>query len=310
MDSTKTSSLRTNRWFKLVWIIPLALLAMAAVVLVAQWLRGLPAMQSFLADYPGETPLPDGAPVGFPAWLGWQHFLNTLLIVLIIRSGWQVRTTQRPAAYWTRNNKGLIRTKGAPKKISLDLWFHQSLDVIWVLNGLVFYVLLFATGQWMRLIPTSWDVFPNAFSAALQYASLNWPHENGWVNYNSLQLLAYFVTVFIAAPLAVITGLRMSGAWPANATRLNKAYPIEVARAIHFPVMIYFVLFIIVHVVLVLTTGALRNLNHMYAMSNDDASWLGFWMFFASLVVIILAWFAARPLFLRPIAALTGSVTR
>jgi thiosulfate reductase cytochrome b subunit len=171
-------------------------------------------------------------------------------------------------------------------------------------------VLLFATGQWMRLIPTSWDVFPNAFSAALQYASLNWPHENGWVNYNSLQLLAYFATVFIAAPLAVITGLRMSGASPAKATRLNKAYPIEVARAIHFPVMIYFVLFIIVHVVLVLTTGALRNLNHMYAMSNDEASWLGFWMFFASLVVIILAWFAARPLFLRPVAALTGSVTR
>ena len=310
MNSTKASSIRSNRWFKLVWIIPLALLVMAAVVLAAQWLRALPAMQSYLADYPGETPLPDGAPVGFPAWLGWQHFLNTLLIVLIIKSGWQVRPTQRPAAYWTRNNRGLIRTKGAPKKISLDLWFHQSLDVIWVLNGLVFYVLLFATGQWMRLIPTSWDVFPNAFSAALQYASLNWPNENGWVNYNSLQLLAYFTTVFIAAPLAVITGLRMSGAWPAKATRLNKAYPIEVARAIHFPVMIYFVLFIIVHVALVFTTGVLRNLNRMYAMTDDETSWFGFWMFFASLVVIILAWFAARPLFLRPVAALSGAVTR
>jgi hypothetical protein len=102
----------------------------------------------------------------------------------------------------------------------------------------------------------------------------------------------------------------MSGAWPAKAAHLNKAYPIELARAIHFPVMIYFVLFIIVHVTLVLATGALRNLNHMYSMTDDTASWAGFWIFAASLVVIIAAWFAARPLFLRPIAALTGSVTR
>jgi thiosulfate reductase cytochrome b subunit len=305
-----STSLKSKRWFPLVWIIPAALLAMLAAVLLAQWLRGLPEMQSFLTDYPGESELAEGAPVGFPAWLGWQHFLNGLLILLIIKSGWQVRTTQRPPAYWTRNNKGLIRTKGTPKKISLDLWFHLSLDALWVLNGLIFYVLLFATGQWMRLVPTNWDVFPNALSAALQYVSLNWPTENGWVNYNSLQLLTYFLTVFVAAPLAVITGIRMSGAWPAKATRLNKAYPIEVARAIHFPVMLYFVLFIIVHVTLVLATGALRNLNHMYAMTDDAGSWAGFWIFAASLVVMILAWFAARPLFLRPVAALTGSVTR
>ncbi|MHA6694039.1 cytochrome b/b6 domain-containing protein [Homoserinimonas sp. A520] len=305
-----STSLRSKRWFPLVWIIPTALVLLVVAVLFAQWLRGLPEVQSFMTDYPGESHLPDGAPVGFPAWLGWQHFLNVLLIVLIIKSGWQVRTTQRPPAYWTRNNKGLIRTKGAPKKISLDLWFHQSLDVLWVLNGLIFYILLFATGQWMRLVPVSWDVFPNALSATLQYVSLSWPVEDGWVNYNSLQLLTYFATVFIAAPLAIVTGIRMSGAWPAKATRLNKAYPIEVARAIHFPVMLYFVLFIIVHVTLVLATGALRNLNHMYAMSSDEGSWAGFWIFAASLVVIVVAWFAARPLFLRPVASLMGSVTR
>ena len=199
--------------------------------------------------------------------------------------------------------------KGAPKKVSIDLWLHQSLDVLWILNGLIFYVLIFVTGQWMRLVPTSWDVFPNAISAALQYVSLDWPHENGWVNYNGLQLLTYFVTVFIAAPLAIITGLRMSGAWPKDATRLNKAYPIELARAIHFPTMLYFVLFIIVHVTLVLTTGALRNLNHMYAV-RDEVSWTGFWFFAASIVVMALAWVAYRPLVLRPIASLMGKVSK
>jgi thiosulfate reductase cytochrome b subunit len=290
-------------------VVGAAVVALLVLVLVAQWLRTLPSMQSFLADYPGHTELPAGAPTGLPAWLGWQHFLNAFFILLIIRSGWQVRTTTRPKANWTRNNKGLIRTKNPPSKISLDLWFHLTMDALWILNGIVFMVLLLATRQWLRIVPTSWDIIPNALSAALQYASLSWPTENGWLNYNALQVLAYFTTVFIAAPLALVTGLRMSGAWPRNATKLNKAYPIELARAIHFPVMLYFVFFIIVHVALVLATGALRNLNHMYA-SRDDGSWVGFWIFAASLAVMIAAWFLARPLFLRPIASLTGKVSR
>jgi thiosulfate reductase cytochrome b subunit len=262
-----------------------------------------------MSEYPGESALPTGTPVGFPAWLAWQHFLNSFFILLIIRTGWQIRSGARPAAHWTRNNKGLLRTKNPPSKISLTLWLHLSLDALWVLNGIIFYILIFTTGQWLRLVPQSWDVFPNALSAGLQYASLNWPTENGWTNYNSLQLLTYFATVFIAAPLAIITGLRMSGAWPKNATRTNKAYPVELARAIHFPVMLYFVAFVIVHVTLVLATGFLRNLNHMYGGSDDD-NWVGFWIFAASLIVMAAAWIAARPLFLRPIAALTGSVTR
>lgn len=299
----------TSKWRALIWALPTALVVLLVVVLGAQWLRALPDVASFLSDYPGESAVPAGAPVGFPAWLGWQHFLNAFFLLLIIRTGWIVRSGRKPAAFWTRNNKGLIRTKNAPSRISLDLWLHLSLDALWVLNGIVFYVLIFSTGQWLRLVPTSWDVFPNALSAALQYASMNWPTENGWVNYNSLQVLAYFTIVFLAAPLAIITGLRMSGAWPKDATRLNRAYPIEIARAVHLPVMFFFVAFIIVHVTLVLATGALRNLNHMYAMQDGD-SWLGFWIFAASVVVMIVAWIAARPLLLRPVAQLTGTLSR
>jgi thiosulfate reductase cytochrome b subunit len=241
--------------------------------------------------------------------LNFQHFLNAFFIILIARTGWLVRTTQRPAAYWTRNNRGLIRTKGEPKKISLDLWLHQSLDVLWVTNGLIFVVLLFITGQWMRIVPTSWDVFPNAVSSAIQYASLNWPLENGWTNYNSLQVLAYFTIVFIAAPLAIITGLRMSNLWPGPSARISKIYPLPLARAVHLPVMIFFVLFIIVHVTLVLTTGALKNLNHMFAANNGD-SWLGFGIFALLIALIVAAWILAKPAFLQPLASLGGKVTR
>lgn len=300
---------RASRWFALVWVIPALLVLAVAGVLAAQWARTQPWMIDFLTTYPGHSELPAGTPEGFPVWLNWAHFFNAFLIILIIKSGWQVRTVKRPAAFWTRSENILFRTYGAKKKISIDQWLHLTLDFFWVLNGLIFVVLLFVTGHWARIVPVSWDVFPNALSAGIQYLSLNWPLENGWVNYNGLQLLMYFITVFIAAPLAIISGLRMSPAWPQTWNRFNNVYKIEYARAIHFPVMLYFVLFIIVHVTLVFATGALRNLNHMYA-SNDGDGWLGFWIFAASIVVTAVAWVLARPMFLRPVAQLTGNVTR
>lgn len=281
-----------------------ALIVLAAlVVLIARWLVTLEPVRDFIATYPGESHLPEGSPVGIPTWLAWQHFFNAFFLVLIVKTGWQVRTQKRPPASWTP------RWSTGGRKISLTLWLHQSLDLLWVTNGVLFVILLIVSGHWVRIVPTSWDVIPHAISAALQYASLNWPTENGWVNYNSLQLLAYFTTVFIAAPLAIVTGIRMSQLWPAKATTLSRIYPIEVARAVHLPVMFYFVAFTIVHVALVLSTGALRNLNHMYG-GQDAVNWVGFIIFVVSLLVIVGAWFAARPLIVAPIASLFGKVAR
>ncbi|WP_104137062.1 cytochrome b/b6 domain-containing protein [Cryobacterium sp. Y62] len=303
------AAFRGSAWFKLVWIVPVAILLVLVIVVGAQLFRATESGLNFLTTYPGEAHLPEWAPVGFPAWLAWQHGINALLMVFVIKSGWQIRTTQRPALYFTRNNKGIVRTKRAPKKISINLWLHIATDTLWVLNGIVFYVLIFVTAQWTRIVPISWDVMPNAISAGIQYASLNWPTEDGWVNYNSLQLLTYFAIVFIVAPLSIITGLRMSPSWPSNTTRLNKAFPIEAARAMHFPLMLAFTGFIVLHIALVLATGALRNLNHMYA-ANDATNWLGFWIFVASVVVMAGAWLALRPMTLRVIASTMGNVTR
>ncbi|KUM30968.1 hypothetical protein AQ436_15660 [Arthrobacter sp. EpRS66] len=276
-----------------------------AVVLVARGIASIDSVEAFIQRYPGEYHLPESAPVGVPAWLAWNHFFNFFLMVLIIRSGLLVRHQKKPPAYWS--------SKRSPK-VSINLWLHQSLDLLWIINGLVFIIVLFASGHWMRIVPTSWEVFPNAISAALQYLTLDWPTENGWVNYNSLQQLAYFITVFIAAPLAVITGFRLSAFWPKNPA-LAKNYPIELARAVHFPTMIYFVLFIVVHVILVFSTGALRNLNHMYAAqgSTDPTkyadNWTGLLFFALSLMVIAGAWFACRPMVLSSIAGLFGKVS-
>jgi thiosulfate reductase cytochrome b subunit len=262
-----------------------------------------------MPTYPGQSALPAGTAVGFPAWLAWQHFLSAFFLLFMIRTGWQVRTTKRPAAYWTRNNNGVLRTRNAPARISLTLWFHLSVDILWILNGILFYVLLFSTGQWARIIPVHWNIFPNAVSVGIQYASLHWPMDDGWDNYNALQVLSYFAVVFLAAPLAIVTGVRMAPGLAVRLQKLDRIYPVAVARRIHFPTMIFFVAFIVVHVTLVLATGALRNLNHMYAL-RDDQSWVGFGIFAGSVVLMALAWFAFRPSILAAAAGLTGSVRR
>lgn len=280
-----------------------ALIVAAGAVIGVRIVLDLPAVADFVETFPGEYELPPGTEPGFPAFVRWQHFFSAFLMLLIIRSGWQIRTEKRPRAFWKPR-----WAKGGRGKVSLTIWFHQTLDVLWIANGVVFVVLLFVSGHWVRIVPTSWEVIPNAISAALQYVSLDWPTHDGWVNYNSLQQLMYFITVFVAAPLAIVTGIRMSAIWPKDTHRLNKRYPIEWARAVHFPVMLYFLMFIVVHVTLVLATGALRNLNHI-SVGTHEESWVGVILLAGAVVVMTAALLLARPLVLAPIARLSGAVS-
>lgn len=295
-----------NRRQRVLWLTAGALVLLAGVVLAARGIRSLPDVQSFLNEYPGATVLPASAPVGIPAWLAWQHGLNAFFVFFIVRTGWQIRRGGRAVDYWQRSNSSLFRTDRPPTRIALTAWLHLAFDALWVLNGVLFYVLLFATGQWLRLVPVTWSIVPNALSAALQYASMDWPLTDGWVNYNALQTISYFLVVFVAAPLALLTGLRMSPTWTSR--RLGALFPLRAAHTLHVTVMFFFVAFIFIHVTLVFTTGALSNLNHMYA-AQDGKAWLGFAIFSGALIFTVVVWAIAGPRTVRSIAALTGTVT-
>ena len=288
-------------------VVVLALLA----VLAARWLRSLDPVADFIATYDGHPVLPEGTPEGMPWWMGWQHFLNMFLMVLIIRTGLQIRHETRPPANFTPTKDGLFSARGnTPKKFSLTIWTHQALDALWLLNGLIFVVLLIVTGHWARIVPTDPHVFQHALSAGIQYLSLDWPTENGWVHYNALQMLSYALVVFVAAPLAALTGWRMSSWFPTEAKGLNKAFPMEVARKVHFPVMVFFVAFIVVHVFLVAFTGLLTNLNHMYTSRGGATDAWGLVVFLVSVAVTAAAWFFLKPAFTAPVASRFGTVGR
>jgi thiosulfate reductase cytochrome b subunit len=293
---------------RLAWAVPLTIVVLALGVIAARWLRELPVVAEFMAQYPGGTIPPDGAPVGIPAWLAWQHFLSAFLLVMLVRTGMLLRSGERPPAFWTRDNTRFPRTRRAPRRLGIPLWLHLVVDVLWIACGVSYVVLLFATGQWVRIVPTDWSVVPNAISALLQYASLDWPVEKAWVSYNAIQQLSYFVVVFVAAPLAILTGLRLSPVWPLDGPWVL-AFPERFAKALHYPIMLFFLAFTFVHVLLVLTTGALRNLNAMYAARDSD-DWVGFVIFVLSVVVMIGGWMLAKPLVLVPLAARFGRVQR
>jgi methionine sulfoxide reductase catalytic subunit len=310
----------------LLWLLPVGFMVVISLIAVAKGLRGDGFMQRFIQRYPGtDVASPPAGTVGFPVWVDLQHFFNLFFMICIIRAGVQI-LSDHPRLYWTRHSTpgrdwfriqrsvpddplwtakqdsislpGQVGLPGLRHSIGLARWWHLSVDVLWLLNGVVFYVLLFATGRWQRLIPLSWNVFPNALSTLVQYLSLNWPADHGWVAYNGLQLIAYFVTVFIAAPLALITGLGMSPALSTRFKPVSRVFSIQTARSLHFLVLVWFLIFIVLHVTFVFTTGLLVNLNHIYAGRTDD-SWIGFGGFAASMVVAVTAWVAATPFTIR-----------
>lgn len=204
---------------------------------------------------------------------------------------------------WTAKQDSLtlprhVGLPGIRHSIGLARWWHLGVDTLWLANGLIFYALLFATSEWRRIVPTSWQVFPDAVSVLLQYLSLRWPADDSWVAYNGLQMLAYLITVFIAAPLALVTGLGMSPALSTRFHGISKRLSIQTARSLHFLVLCWFLVFIFVHVTLVFATGMLRNLNHIYT-GTDASDWVGFVIFAGSMTLFAIAWVTATPLTLR-----------
>jgi hypothetical protein len=82
-----------DRWFNLLWLIPIGFATGLLLVAVAQALRDTTTVSSFIERHPGADITPRTATdAGLPAWVGVQHFLNLLLMIFILRSGLQILT--------------------------------------------------------------------------------------------------------------------------------------------------------------------------------------------------------------------------
>jgi methionine sulfoxide reductase catalytic subunit len=290
---------------------PFVFLLIAAYV---QWIiLGLPVLSSLPIVDPREM----AAPFGFPAWLRVNHYINFLFLVLLVRSGLQI-LADHPRLYWnvhctpgtewlrltpievprdriwtakddSRYLSPWIGLPGYRHTIGMARHWHFLSVLFWVGNGLVFVVLLFATRQWQRLVPTSWHILPDAWAVFVHYATFHLPPEpNGFYHYNALQQLAYFGVVFVLAPLAMLTGPAMSPAFTARFTWYPKLPGNrQIGRSLHFLIMGAFLAFVCMHVTMVVLTGFVRNMNHI-VMGTDDTNPVGLYLGLLGIGVVIL----------------------
>jgi sulfoxide reductase catalytic subunit YedY len=238
---------------------------------------------------------------GFPFWVAFCHWINFFFLTILISSGLSI-LFDHPRLYFNKGCKpGSEWLKFTPIVVPKDrLWtakddaryispliglpgFRHTVGIargwhfihvpFFILNGCVFVGMLFIGNQWERIVPTSWQILPDAWSVFVHYATLHMPIEpNGFYAYNALQKISYFGVVFILAPLAILTGLCMSPAIENRFHRLSKLFGNrQGARSVHFLVMFGYVGFIIIHVSMVVASGLVRNMNHI-TVGTDNPS--------------------------------------
>lgn len=292
-------------------------------LIAAAWLQylliGLPVNPS-LGSY-STTP---EYPKGFPMWINLSHWVNFFFLVLIIRSGLSI-LVDHPRLYWNngcdpetnwirftplkkpkdkswtakedaRYISPVAALPGYRHTIGIARSWHFLTVPFFVLNGVVFIILLFCTNQWQRLVPVSWKIIPDSWNVFVHYATFNMPPEpNGFYHYNALQQISYFGVIFILAPLAMLTGMAMS---PAIENRFHWFPRLfgnrQSARSIHFLVMIAYVIFIIIHVALIAATALVRNMNHIVMGTDSTGSLSGLYIGIGIIGVTVVFCFLAH----------------
>ncbi|MDQ6482027.1 molybdopterin-dependent oxidoreductase [Dyadobacter sp. LHD-138] len=275
---------------------------------------GLPEIQS---------PTESGESVGFPQWVRLSHWVNFFFLITIIRSGLSI-LADHPRLYWNNGcTPGTEWLRFTPVKVPKDrLWtakddaryinpivglpgyrhtvglarhWHFIAVPFFVLNGLIFVVLLFNDDHWKKIVPATFQILPQAWAYFVHYATFHFPPEpNGFYHYNPLQQLTYFAVIFVLAPVAIVSGMAMSPAIENRFHWLPKIFGNrQGARSVHFLVMASYVIFLVVHVGLVIMTGLKRNMNHITLGTDSETSSLGI-MIGASIVgfTILFAVFA------------------
>lgn len=219
----------------------------------------------------------------FPVWLRITHWVNVLFITLLIRSGIEIVATHAkfywtdqaaPGSEWARfTRKTMPRDKlfdtldeeegyssivalPGRKMLGMGRHWHFVSVLGWVATGLVYVVLLFATGQWHRYVPYSWSIFPAAWNDILTYLSFELPPLLPGQPFDAVQKLAYFAVIFLLAPFQILTGAAQSPAVEARFPWYVRLWGgRQFARNLHGFGLVAFLGFIVVHVAMVAFWG-------------------------------------------------------
>ena len=136
-------------------------------------------------------------------------------------------------------------------------WVFALNGLLWLAHGLA------SRHLWRDLVPARGEL-GRIGSTLREHLRLHFPSGDAARSYNVLQKLSYLVVVLVALPLMVLTGLTMS-------PRMDAGFPVlldvfggrQTARTIHFATALALVGFALVHVAMVVASGAWNNLRSM-----------------------------------------------
>ncbi len=265
----------------------------------------------------------------FPWWVIVTHFLNMFFLLLLARSGLEVLSAF-PKLYWRDDcAPGREWIRFSPKVVSADsrrLWSSLEEEVawspvvalpgkknlglgrhwhfmsvqFWILTGAVYVTLVFATGYWHYLVPTSWSIIPDSISSVGTYLHFQIPPPIAGEPFEPAQKLVYFLVIFVLAPFQILTGAAMSPTVLARFPWYGKLFGgKQGARSLHFLGLVGFGAFVVVHVFMVVIHGLPKEFGAMvlggYGRNRTLALALGLLGLFLILVFhVVITWFSLR----------------
>jgi thiosulfate reductase cytochrome b subunit len=150
------------------------------------------------------------------------------------------------------------------RSLALGRRWHFFFAWLWVINGTVYLLWSLASRHLRRDLSMQrrdWRELPQTARDHLRFRH---PVGEAAMRYNPLQKLAYLGVIFVLAPLSVMTGLAMSPQLaPVLGWWLDLVGGRQSARTLHFVAMSLFVLFVVVHVVMVVYAGPINEMRSM-----------------------------------------------
>lgn len=232
-------------------------------------------------------------------WVKASHWLVTLSFLALAYTGFVILMAH-PRLYWGEVGNDLtpplfelpisrnyhhngweksvpfFKTAGAPVSASrtYDIFnkngwgrsLHFLAGWLLVITGLVYLLTGIFTGHFRRYIwPQAKEFSPRLLRRDLiNHLRMRIAPATGGPQYGLLQKCSYALVIFVALPLAVITGFTMSPAITAAYPFLLKIFGgIQSARTIHFFASLMLELFLIVHVAMIIRSGFKQQIHSM-----------------------------------------------
>ena len=205
------------------------------------------------------------------------HWTNAVTVFVMIGSGLTI-SNAHPHLYWGAFGANLdpawLHVPRFPGWITIPEGYNLALARRWHLlfalvmafNLLVFMVLSLVNRHFTRdLRVRASELRPKHLAADVrEHLAFRFHDPKNPQAFNILQKLAYGLALFILLPLLIATGLALSPGWNAGAPWLLDLFGgRQSARSVHFIACWALVAFVVVHLVLVILAGPLREVRSM-----------------------------------------------